>query len=132
MRAAIDLATQPGTGLVQLRDIAERQAIPEKYLEQLLRALKTGGVVLATRGSRGGYQLARSAQELSVLDVLQAIDGPLGGDDGAPSRGSSAFVVAALWEELTAGLSATLAKLSVADLAERYRCERASSEDWII
>lgn len=132
MRAVIDLAVQPGSGLVQLHDIAARQEIPEKYLEQLLRALKTGGVVLATRGSRGGYHLARPATDLSVLDVLQAIDGPLGGDDPPPARGSSAYVVQALWDELTAGLSGILSRLSVADLAERYLTERASSEDWII
>ena len=135
LRAVIDLAIESDGGRVQLREIAARQAIPEKYLEQLLRLLKTAGVVHATRGSRGGYQLAKAADELTVLAVFEAVEGPLGAEESdgmGAGRGDGALVVRAFWEELTDGLRAQLGALTAAQLAERYRRLRSSHDDWVI
>jgi Rrf2 family iron-sulfur cluster assembly transcriptional regulator len=131
LRAAVDLTHESGAGLVQLREIAQRQAIPDKYLEQLLRALKTAGVVVATRGARGGYQLARPADEITVLAIFEAVDGPLAGEEPAPI-GGCARTVAALWDDVTGGLRDQLAGLSLAQLAARDRHERSSRDDWVI
>lgn len=63
--------------LVKSREIAKRQAIPIKYLEQIINTLKKGGLVISVRGSEGGYRLARSADEISVYEVLQILEGDL-------------------------------------------------------
>jgi Rrf2 family protein len=139
LRAVIDLAVESASGRVQLREIAARQAVPEKYLEQLLRLLKTAGVVHATRGSRGGYQLARPASELSLLTVFEAVEGPVSVEDegaAAPGAGAApsggAGVVRLWWVEITDGLRRELSRVTVAELARRYQQARRSQDDWII
>ncbi len=129
--ALVDLAVAGRSERVQLRDIAARQAIPEKYLEQLLRPLRTAGVVVSTRGSRGGYELAREPAEIALLDVWEAVEGPLSGDEEpAPTPGSRA--VRALWARLAGHLEGELRQVSLADLAEAYRRQRRTGDDWVI
>ena len=83
--AVIELA-RPGDGTPRrIRDIAEAQGIPERYLVQILLQLKSAGLVQSARGSVGGYQLVRPADRISVADVIGAMDGS--GDP--PSRASS-------------------------------------------
>jgi len=77
MRAMVELARQENTQPVMLRAIAERQNLPEKYLEHLFSALRTAGLVTSERGSRGGYRLARPADEITALDIYTALDGDL-------------------------------------------------------
>ena len=132
VRAAIDLALEGHDGLVQLREIAARQAIPEKYLEQLLRALKTAGVVVATRGSRGGYQLSRPAEQISLLSVFEAVEGPIQGEESPDDSQSAASVVQECWDEMTAGLKAQFARVSIAELAGRYRGRLDQGQHWVI
>lgn len=132
VRAAIDLALQGQDGLVQLREIAARQAIPEKYLEQLLRALKTAGVVVAMRGSRGGYQLARPADQITLLAVFEAVEGPIMGEETLDDSQSAAAVVQECWDQMTAGLKAQFARVSVAELAARYRGRLDQGQHWVI
>src|SRR5262245_28322897 len=87
-RAMIDLALRYGDGPVQSADIAVRQGIPEAYLEQLLTALRKAGLVRSTRGPHGGHELARAPAEMSLLEVVSALEGPLGPD--GPSTESAA------------------------------------------
>lgn len=69
-------------------EIAENEAIPRKYLEQILSALRTRGLVVGRRGPSGGYRLARGAEAISFADVLRCIDGPLA---LAPCASQTAF-----------------------------------------
>lgn len=64
-------------GLVTVADIATSESIPRKFLEQILSALKTNGLVIGKRGPTGGYLLARNASQISFADILRCIDGPL-------------------------------------------------------
>ena len=77
-RALVDLVLQ-GTenGHVQVRDIATRQNVPEKYLVQILLVLKHAGIVESRRGADGGYRLAKPAVEITLGEVVRAVEGPL-------------------------------------------------------
>lgn len=75
LRAMIELALRNGDGLIGAREIAARQQIPERFLEQQITALKRAGLVNSQRGSSGGCRLARRADEITVLEVIEALDG---------------------------------------------------------
>lgn len=77
LRALIDLAVHGEEGAVSVQSIAERQKISESYLEQLARLLKRAGIISSVRGAKGGYQLGRPAEEISVGDILRALEGNL-------------------------------------------------------
>lgn len=77
LRAVLDLAVYAGAGPVQTREIAQRQRIPEQFLEQLLAALRRAEVVRSTRGAGGGYALAAAPDRITVGQVLRALSGPL-------------------------------------------------------
>ena len=62
-------------GVLQVAEIAARQGIPDRYLEQMLTSLRRGGILRSIRGPRGGYQLVRSPAEVAVADVVQCLDG---------------------------------------------------------
>lgn len=77
MRAMIVLAEQSGEDLLSASELARREHIPLKYLEQLLAELKKAGLLISFPGARGGYRLARPPAEIPVGDVVRALDGPL-------------------------------------------------------
>ena len=78
LKALIDLASQEDPqALVQIRDIAERQQIPMKFLEQIMLAMKNGGILHSRAGIGGGYYLARPADEITLGQVVRLLDGPL-------------------------------------------------------
>src|SRR2546425_6135723 len=75
IKAVLDLSLRSGDGLVPIQDIAVRQAIPQRYLEHVLLALKRAGLLGSKRGASGGYHLTRPPEEISVGDVLRAVAG---------------------------------------------------------
>jgi len=75
--ALIDLASQPDQELVHIEDIATRQDIPRKYLEQIMLLLKRAGFLKSKRGVGGGYLLAKPPDKIRVADVIRLMDGPL-------------------------------------------------------
>ena len=77
LRALVDLAVHGEEAPVSIQSIAVRQNISERYLEQLMGAMKKANLVTSTRGAQGGYRLARPAREISVGDVLRALEGDL-------------------------------------------------------
>ena len=79
LRAMIDLAEahHAGNGLVQIKEIAERQHIPIKYLEQILLTLKNAGLLHSKMGLGGGYYLAKPAKEITLGQIVRILDGPL-------------------------------------------------------
>ena len=77
LRALIDLAQHGGEGPVSITSIAERQEISERYLEQLMSKLKKAGIIQSIRGAQGGYVLAKELEEVSVGEVLRALEGDL-------------------------------------------------------
>ena len=82
LRAAIELAAASGGGHVTAEQLARTQGIPGKFLEAILTQLRRGGLVRSQRGPDGGFWLARPAAEISLADIIRAIDGPLVGVRG--------------------------------------------------
>ncbi len=77
LRALQDLAAHYGDGPVSTSDLAERNNIPARFLEQIMLALKHGRVVRSKKGPRGGYRLARSPERITLAEVVRLLDGPL-------------------------------------------------------
>jgi len=77
MRALCHLSETHGSGVVQIREIARREAIPAKFLEGILLELKHAGIVRSRRGIDGGYELAREPKEIMLGQVMRVLDGPL-------------------------------------------------------
>jgi len=77
MRAMIFLASQPPERTVPFREIARRMDVPQDFLAKILKILVAGKLVRSTRGAHGGYTLAKPARELSFLDVIEAVEGPV-------------------------------------------------------
>ena len=77
LKAMILLAREHGAGPILIGDLAEQEAIPKKFLENILLALKHRGLVHSRKGPHGGYQLGRPPAQISVGDIIRALDGPL-------------------------------------------------------
>ena len=77
LKALIDIASNPDGEAVSITSIASRQGISERYLEQLMSKLKKAGIISSIRGASGGYILARAPEDVSVGDVLRALEGNL-------------------------------------------------------
>jgi Rrf2 family protein len=125
LRAMVDMAIHQMDGPLALRVIAERQGISESYLEQVFTSLRKSGLVKASRGSQGGYGLSRPAAEISVGQILTALEGPIAPvfcvDDTLPSncerRGFC--TTRSFWEELRDRINEFLSSTSLQDLADR-------------
>lgn len=117
--AAIDLGARWGEGPVSARGIAERQSIPPKFLEQLLASMRKAGLVSASRGARGGFELTREPALISVLDVVEALEGqlaPTSCDGGQLCGRSGVCAAGAVWSRATEALRDVFTSTSVGDL----------------
>jgi Rrf2 family protein len=121
VRAAAELAAAAGAGPVKGEALAQAQGIPLKFLENILGELKHAGLVRSQRGAEGGYWLARPAAEITIADVIRAVEGPLASVRGeAPesvSYGGAAEALGKLWVAVRANLRAVLEEVTVADVA---------------
>ena len=95
---------------VPIKELAERRKIPEQFLEQLFSTLRRAGILTSHRGAKGGYTLARPADRINVLEVVQALDGVVG-EEGKEAGG--------IWEEGVEALRTTFRDTSIADIARR-------------
>lgn len=113
------LAKGAGEGPKTLRDIAT-MGIPEKYLEQLLGNLRRVGLVKTTRGVRGGYELAKAPDEITVGDVIGATEGPVSISEclseQTPCFRSSVCAVRQVWEQLTGSINIILDGITLQDM----------------
>jgi Rrf2 family transcriptional regulator, cysteine metabolism repressor len=118
--ALIDLGCRYGEGPVSAREVSERQGIPLKFLEQLLAALRKAEIVQASRGARGGFSLNRAPETISVLDVVEVLEGPLAPtscDGGQVCGKAGTCAAASVWGRATAALRDVFASTTLADLA---------------
>ncbi len=124
IRALLDLALYSQQGPSLSRDTAQRQGIPETYLNQLLLQLRRSGLVASVRGPRGGHLLARPAGEITMLEVVEALEGPivvLPEGVPAPLSGETEAAMGSLWDELRTNLREHLSRMTLQELAERAR-----------
>jgi len=125
--AALDLALQNGSAPVQAKTIARRQAIPVRFLEQVLHAMKQAGIVESTRGAHGGYVLTKRPGDLSLAEIVEALDGPLlpsrprrGGVLSLRERTRPESLLAHVWERVREAELGVLGSVTLTELAERH------------
>lgn len=131
-RALLSLALHAdGAGPTSVRDIAERTALPQPYLEQILLALKGAGLVRSKRGVGGGYVLARHPKEIALSEILSAVDGPIVVGDFAEPHTEGACdhegqcVLLAVWADVGETMRRLLDQITLADLVAMARGEAA-------
>ncbi|MEM1315017.1 MAG: Rrf2 family transcriptional regulator [Pseudomonadota bacterium] len=121
VEAVADIAFNARPDPVQARDLADRQGIPQRYLEQAMQALVRAGVLKGVRGPRGGYTLARERRRITVGDVVRVVSA-LDADEGEDALASPiGAVVAPLWEEQQAALLTRLDKVTMEALCRDGR-----------
>ena len=130
-RALLSLALHGATSTpTSVRDIADRTGLPQPYLEQILLALKGAGLVRSKRGVGGGYVLARDPADITLAQVVSAVDGPIvAGDFGEPHENGACdhegqCVLLAVWAEVGATMREHLQSFTLADMVERARGTR--------
>lgn len=109
LRALVELSSMGLDTPVPIAELARRRDIPVQFLEQLFAVLRRAGLLRSQRGVKGGYTFARDPTEITVLEVVELLDGPVGA--GAES----------LFADASAAARAVLAKYSIADVAEREK-----------
>jgi Rrf2 family cysteine metabolism transcriptional repressor len=113
--ALVELARGPGDQPVPIGELARKRGVPVQFLEQLFAVLRRGGIISSQRGVKGGYRFAREPSAVTVLEVVEMLDGPLGRDaEGvfADAAGSARHV---------------LAQTTIADVLEREMREAGAS-----
>jgi Rrf2 family protein len=122
VRAAVELAAAgPEARPVKGEQLAQSQDIPQNFLENILTELRRAGIIRTRRGADGGYQLALPADEVTVADVLRAVEGPLAAVQGIrPDEleyGGAAEKLPEVWVALRASLRDVLEHVTLADIA---------------
>jgi len=130
LKALLDLALRDKEGLQPIQEIAARQGIPQRYLEQVLLQLKRAGFLESRRGSSGGYRLNQSPDQVTVGAVLNAVEGTVPGAEPVRRSGRSAQAeqvgdLSDLWREIAAAVSAVVDQLTLDDLRRRVEERRS-------
>ena len=123
LRIMTDLAVNGKDGLVSLRDIAAREHLSEKYLEQIINQLSKYGLVKSTRGAKGGYHLKRSPAEITVEDILKATEGSLApvacAEDNGKCENYCDCVTSFIWTKIYEATIQVVSNITLSDLAQR-------------
>jgi Rrf2 family iron-sulfur cluster assembly transcriptional regulator len=118
--ALVDLAYNLGGGPAQVRQIARRQKIPQRFLEQIFAKLRQADVVIGKRGPRGGYSLAKDPREIRLEEVMKALRPKLQEEEkmDAPAL---ANLIDTVWSEIEGSFQSTLREVSLASLCQRAK-----------
>jgi Rrf2 family protein len=121
VRAVVELAAADGEKPVKAERVATAQDIPLNFLENILGELRHAGIVRSHRGAEGGFRLARAPDELTVADVIRAVEGPLASVRGAPpeeaSYGGAASSLSRVWIAARVNLRRVVEHVTIADIA---------------
>jgi Rrf2 family transcriptional regulator, cysteine metabolism repressor len=113
--ALAELARSPGSEPVPIGELARRRDVPVQFLEQLFAVLRRGGVISSQRGVKGGYRFAREPATVTVLEIVELLDGPLGRD------------AEGVFDEAAGAARKVLAETTIADVLEREMREAGAS-----
>ena len=116
MLALTELAERGSNGPVPILEVAEARGIPLHFLEQLFAGLRRAGVLQSQRGVKGGYSFRRAPSEVTILEVVETVDGRITPPSGS-EEGSDA--VDGVWASARSTLAALLAGITIADIQER-------------
>ena len=119
LQAIFDLASQKTGEPVRIADIARRQKIPQKFLELILSGLKQAGFVESRRGTEGGYLLSRSAESLTVGEILRFVEGPQQGK--GKTRGKPDTPFSDMWQQVDHAVSSVIDRTTIADVLRGWQ-----------
>jgi Rrf2 family protein len=130
VRALIEIgleSKQRPNSLIQISNVAQRTNIPEKFLEQILLALRNGGVLKSKRGVEGGYSLAKAPDDITLGEVIRLLDGPLA---PIPCVSVTAYEPCSCPEEESCGLRIAMQQVrdAIADILDNYKLSRILTE----
>ena len=136
MRAMFDLAQRYGEGPIPLKLIAERQQVSEHYLEQLMGALRKAGLVGSVRGAQGGYELLTHPENITIGDIIRALEGPVltvHGADGGTSKPEDPdqLAVWSMWNALADKVNAALDSFTLAQLCDDAARMKAQGDSFM-
>jgi Rrf2 family protein len=121
VRAGVELAAAPDERPVKAERIANAQGIPLNFLENILGELRHAGIVRSQRGAEGGFMLARPPDQVTVADIMRAVEGPLASVRGGPPEeatyGGAAEALPRVWIAVRANLRGVVENVSLADIA---------------
>lgn len=125
VRLMVELARHYGTGPVSLSEMADHESLPRPYLEQLVVSLREGGLVISTRGARGGYELARQPRDIRMSEVITALEGPIApmicasddAHDAEACQRAGFCNVERLWQRVRAAIVQALDSMTLDELA---------------
>jgi Rrf2 family transcriptional regulator, cysteine metabolism repressor len=125
VRLMFDLALHYGSGTASLKDVAKRQVISEKYLWHLIPPLKNAGLITATRGSHGGYVLARHPAEITLREILTVLEGPMSLveciDKPSMCERSDTCVAREIWTEVADKMLQSLESFTLERMMEKQK-----------
>ena len=128
LRLMLDLALHTGGGPISLRDVAQRQGLSDKYLEQIVTPLGRAGLVKSVRGAGGGYLLTRPAGEYTVGEILRALEGSLApvtcAEDPSCCCRSEACVTMEVWSQIAEAVSGVVDHTTLQDLVDRAKARQ--------
>ena len=129
LRILLDLALRENNAPRMIRDIAESQQISEKYISRLIIDLRRANMVRSIRGAKGGFRLARKPEELTLLDIVEAMEGPLSIVDcvRAPEKCGhhASCVTRDIWDRLNSEFRESMRKITLQEIIEQYRRHHA-------
>lgn len=135
LRAVLDLAVHTDDEAVALSQIAERQGISINYLEQLIAKLKKSGIVNGIRGAQGGYILAKPAEEISVGEILRALEGDLNPVDCSevnkgdnPCQQSDSCVTKYVWKRISDSINDAVDGIMLSELVAESKKVQAEED----
>jgi Rrf2 family cysteine metabolism transcriptional repressor len=124
-RAMVELASHYGEGPIELKEIAKKENISLKYLEQVINPLRADGLVKAIRGAKGGYSLAKPPSEICLYDVIEILEGPLNLleclVDPKACQKISSCVTREVWKEVSDAISRIFYSVTLEDMVNRKR-----------
>ena len=130
IQALLVLSIYYGPEVIRIKDIAKRQNIPRRFLEQILNDLKSGGFVQSRRGVAGGYRLERSPEEISLSEIIRHIEGPLESSDSSNvgdkkrnlhSDEAAKYAINFVMQEVRSAIVGVLEAVTLSDLCSRVR-----------
>lgn len=126
LKLMLDLALHDSDGVVRLKDIARRQHISEKYLEQIVAGLNRASLVDSVRGKNGGYSLKYLPEEYTAGQIIKAVENDMSltdcfGEEGTPCPNKSICASYRLWEKLDTAMNDVLESVTLADMLEWQR-----------
>jgi Rrf2 family cysteine metabolism transcriptional repressor len=125
IRAMLELTENAGKGPLQLKVIAQRQSISVKYLEQLIAVLRSAGFVRSQRGSKGGYMLAKAANQIKLSDVFHCLEGPVTTAECVDNEDYCSRVPACaarqIWAQIQHAVENVLQSVTLQDMVDRAR-----------